>query len=120
MYHYLSVFSCLVLLIGFFFVAPACDNPECSVNSQCGSTHLCRSNECVPKCQTYKTCAEGEACIDGACETPPADYCSDIAPSLAPEMGVYAPCPPSQSDDMGMEGNGEANEESNEEEMNME
>ena len=102
MYRYLSFFSCIALLASLSFAMFACDNPECSVNSQCGNTDLCRSNKCVPKCVTYKTCAEGEACVEGACEIPTADFCSDIAPTLAPEMGVYEPCPP-QSATAGME-----------------
>ena len=70
---------------------------RCTVNVECGTDHLCRAGECKPKCNTYLTCEEGEACIDGACEVPTADYCSHIVPAMTPpEMGPYAPCPPSE------------------------
>ena len=65
----------------------------CNVNSQCGQDYLCRDNECLPRCVTYLTCSEGEACVDGACQTPTADYCDYIAPANAPDGGVYLPCP---------------------------
>lgn len=65
----------------------------CTVNSQCGQDYLCRDNECIPRCTTYLTCAEGEACVYGACQIPPADYCDYIAPANAPDSGVYLPCP---------------------------
>ena len=37
-------------------------SPGCTVNSDCGTDALCRDTVCRPKCQTYITCAEGEAC----------------------------------------------------------
>ena len=64
----------------------------CNVNSQCGQDFLCRDNECLPRCVTYLTCAEGEACVDGACQVPSADYCDYIAPANAPDGGLYLPC----------------------------
>jgi hypothetical protein len=87
-------------LIALALAAPSallfqgCELEEgCTVNSQCGQDYLCRDNECIPRCVTYLTCAEGEACVDGACQIPPADYCDYIAPAHAPDGGVYLPCP---------------------------
>ena len=83
-----------IALSGLF----GCEKPErCTVNSECGTEHLCRAGACKPKCVTYHTCEEGEACVDGACEVPTADYCSHVVPSRTPpEMGPYEPCPPGE------------------------
>jgi hypothetical protein len=74
----------------------ACEKPtECTINSECGTEHLCRSAVCKPKCITYLTCEDGEACVDGACEIPSADYCSHVVPNQSqPDMEPYEPCPP--------------------------
>ena len=92
----------------------ACEKPtECTINSECGTEHLCREGICKPKCLTYLTCEEGEACVDGACEIPTADYCSHVVPNQTPpDMEPFAPCPPSMlnpmtggmSGDMGTDG----------------
>ena len=86
----------------------ACEKPtHCTINSECGSDFLCREGICKPKCLTYLTCnyEEGEACVDGACEIPTADYCSHVVPTQTPpDMTPYAPCPPSQLGDGGVAG----------------
>ena len=91
---YKSLLVVSVALAGLF----GCEKPErCTVNSECGIDHLCRDGACKPKCLTYRTCEEGEACVDGACEIPTADYCSHVIPAQTPpEMGPYEPCPPSE------------------------
>lgn len=90
--HSLTVFLLSVGWVG-------CEKPErCTVNVECGNQHLCRSGACKPKCDTYLACDTGEACVDGACEVPSPDYCSQIVPTLTPpEMGPFAPCPPSET-----------------------
>ena len=90
----LSLLLSLPLALSLGALAGCTMDEGCSVNSQCGRDYLCRDNECRPRCDTYLTCAEGEACVDGACVVPAADYCSLIAPTLAPDSGVYLPCPP--------------------------
>ena len=100
-----STLFCLLVGFPLSLILIGCDEDSpsaCSIHSQCGIGFLCRSSECVPKCNTYLTCEEGEACVmddegRGACEVPPADYCSVIAPQNAPaDMGdgVYMPCRP--------------------------
>ena len=39
--------------------------------------------QCLKTCRSVYTCAyeEGEACVNGACEVPPADYCEFFVPS---------------------------------------
>lgn len=90
--------SAPLLVMGLSGAFVGCDKPErCTVNSECGNQHLCREGVCKPKCETYLTCDEGEACVDGACEVPSADYCSHVVPAQTPpEMGAYEPCPPSE------------------------
>ena len=86
----------------------ACEKPtHCTINSECGSDFLCREGVCKPKCLTYLTCNydEGEACVDGACEIPTADYCSHVVPTQTPpDMTPYAPCPPGLLGDAGVAG----------------
>ena len=90
----------------------ACEKPtHCTINSECGSDFLCREGICKPKCLTYLTCnyTEGEACVDGACDIPTADYCSHVVPTQTPpDMTPYAPCPPSLLGDEGVAGEGAA------------
>ena len=102
-----SVFFCVFTPLLLLLTLGGCDEESsCSVHSQCGLGFLCRSSECVPKCDTYLTCGDGEVCVmdengEGACEVPTADYCSVIAPMSVPEMGVYMPCPPEADAGMG-------------------
>ena len=75
------------------FVACELDKDACALNTDCGRDFLCRDNACRPRCNTYLTCEEGEACVDGACAVPAADYCEHVAPYSAPDSGLYLPCP---------------------------
>ena len=85
-----------VITLSALIFALGCDSGRCSINSQCGTESLCRAGVCLPRCVTYKTCQEGEACVNGACDIPSADFCSDIVPSMMSEEGAtqFPVCPP--------------------------
>ena len=62
---------------------PACTKDVCIVNSQCGQGKTCRLGRCLQVCRSVYTCnyEEGEACVNGACEIPPGDYCAFFLPT---------------------------------------
>jgi hypothetical protein len=64
------------LLFSFlsFFVLIACEE-RCVYNSQCANQEICREGLCLKECKTYLSCGTNEACVNGACEVPPAGYC---------------------------------------------
>ena len=97
-------FTVFLLTLPFIALNGCKDEERCSMNTQCGNEHLCRDGDCLPKCQTYLTCAEGEACVEGACQIPAADFCSHIAPLHVPEVGPYEPCAPTTMSDAGVGG----------------
>ena len=76
-----GVLSILILALAGFM--SACTKDVCIVNSQCGQGKTCRLGRCLQVCRSVYTCnyEEGEACVNGACEVPPGDYCAFFLPT---------------------------------------
>ena len=72
-----------ILILVFAGLMPACTKDVCIVNSQCGQGKTCRLGRCLQVCRSVYTCnfEEGEACVNGACEVPPGDYCAFFLPT---------------------------------------
>jgi TolB protein len=98
----------VLLIIGLvlFFILPGGDQPECSVDRDCGSGYSCSFEVCVrdtvsppiePSCISDTDCAVGEECFNGDCRvefTDDGESCvinDDCGPAGLCTIGICGP-----------------------------